>query len=53
MNKKQSFYTAPEVEIIKLSVECGFGGSISDIGSELNGGDEPIDTFEKWDGWQD
>ena len=53
MKKNQTLYTTPEVEIIELSVECGFGGSISDIGSELNGGDEPIDTFEKWDGWQD
>ena len=53
MNRKQTFYTAPEVEVIELSVECGFGDSIQDIGSELSGSEEPIDSFEKWDGWQD
>lgn len=50
VNKPAKIYEAPEINIVKLVVENGFGGSISVFDPNDT---DPIESLENWAGWED
>ena len=44
-------YSAPQIEVVELAVECGF--SMSSLDQFDSNDADPIDKLDKWSGWED
>ena len=44
-------YSAPQIEVVELAVECGF--SMSSLDQFDSSDADPIDKLDKWTDWED